>query len=73
LSIRFQSVTRIVELIVIKTHISRALARTHDDRTLHAGAGSGGGRSSAIIRRMSAKRYRGMAKLQEMAKHRAAR
>jgi hypothetical protein len=34
-----------------------SLARTHDDRTLHAGAGSGGGRSSAIIRRMSAKRF----------------
>ena len=28
----------------------------HDDRTLHAGAGSGGGRSSAISRRMSANR-----------------
>jgi hypothetical protein len=38
-----------------------SLARTHDNRTHYAGAGSGGGLSSAIICRMSANRFRGMA------------
>src|ERR1700730_7212882 len=35
--------------------------RTHDNRTPYAGAGSGGGRSSAISRRMSANKCREMA------------
>src|SRR5580704_1247228 len=33
-------------------------ARTHDNQRLHAGAGSGGGRSSAISCRMSANKCR---------------
>ncbi len=49
------------ESVVIKTHFSLSFCSTHDDRTLHAGAGLGGGRRSAIIRRMSAKRFFGMA------------
>jgi hypothetical protein len=52
---------RNAEISVIKTHLSPEFARTHDDRTLYAGTGSGGDRSSAIIRRMSAKRFLGMA------------
>jgi hypothetical protein len=35
--------------------------RTHDNRMPYAGAGSGGGRSSAISRRMSANKCREMA------------
>ena len=38
-----------------------SLAQTHDTRPLHAGDGSGFGRNSAIIRRMSANRFLGMA------------
>ena len=37
------------------------LAGTHDNRTVHAGAGSGGGRSSAISRRISANSILGTA------------
>ena len=36
-------------------------ARKHDNQRLPAGAASGGGRSSAMSRRMSAKRFLGMA------------
>jgi hypothetical protein len=49
------------ELLVIWIHFSRWLARTHDTRTLYAVDAKGGGRSSAIIRKMSTKRFRGMA------------
>jgi len=49
------------ELLGIWTHFSRGLARTHDARTLYAVDAKGGGRRSAIIRRMSAKRFLGMA------------
>src|ERR1700704_4528120 len=35
-----------------------SLSRTHDNRTPYAVADAGGGRSSAINRRMSAKRFR---------------
>ena len=38
-----------------------SLSRTHDNRTPYAVADAGGGRSSAINRRMSAKRFFGMA------------
>ena len=51
----------IANLPVIWTHLSRRLARTHDARTLYAVDAKGGGRSSAIIRKMSANRSRGMA------------
>jgi hypothetical protein len=37
------------------------LAATHDEQMPHAGAGSGGGRNSAISRRMSANNVLGMA------------
>ena len=40
---------------------SVGFARTHDNPRLHAGAGSGGGRSSAISRRMSSNKSLGMA------------
>ena len=40
---------------------SVGFARTHDNQRLHAGAGSGGGRSSAISRRMSPNKFLGMA------------
>jgi hypothetical protein len=36
-------------------------ADPHDDRAVHAGAGSGGGRSSAISRRISANSILGTA------------
>jgi hypothetical protein len=49
-----------VELLSIWTHLSRRLARTHDTRMLYAAA-KGGGRSSAIIRRMSENEFLGMA------------
>ncbi len=38
-----------------------SLSRTHDNRTPYAVEVAGGGRSSAINRRMSAKRFFGMA------------
>ena len=46
---------------VIKAHLSRQLARTHDARTLYAVDDKGGARNSAIIRKMSANKLRGMA------------
>ena len=49
------------ELLSIWTHFSRGFARTHDARTLYAVDVKGGGRTSAIIRKMSANRPRGMA------------
>jgi hypothetical protein len=48
-------------MAVIRTHLSRGLAGTHEARTLYAVDAKGGGRSSAIIRKMSANRFRGMA------------
>ena len=51
----------IAKLPVIRTHFSRRLARTHDARTLYAVDANSGGRGSAIIRKMSANRFRGMA------------
>ncbi|MBY2998413.1 hypothetical protein [Rhizobium leguminosarum] len=44
-----------VDLAVIKTHLSLVLAGTYDKRAVYAGAGSGGGRSSAISCKMAAK------------------
>jgi hypothetical protein len=46
---------------VIWTQSSCEFAVTHDKRMLYAGAASGGGRSSAMSRKMSAKRFLGMA------------
>ena len=45
----------------IQTHLSREYHRTRNCRTHYAVDATGGGRSSAIIRRMSAKRFLGMA------------
>jgi hypothetical protein len=45
----------------IWTHLSRGFARTHDARTHYAVDAKGGGRSLAIIRKISANRYGGMA------------
>jgi hypothetical protein len=45
----------------IWTRLSRRSARTHDARTLYAVDAKGGGRSPAIIRKMSANRSHGMA------------
>jgi hypothetical protein len=45
----------------IRTHSSRRFHSMHDLRTSHAGVGGGGDRSSAMSRRMSANRFRGMA------------
>src|SRR5256885_8709741 len=50
-----------VEFSLIETHLSCKLERTHDNRTRYAVDVTGGGRSSAISRRMSAKRLLGMA------------
>ena len=44
---------------------SVGFARTHDNQRLHAGAGSGGGRSSAISRRMSPNKFLGMGRVAE--------
>jgi hypothetical protein len=44
---------------VIWTQSIRELAVTHDKRMFYAGAASGGGRSSGMSRRMSAKRSHG--------------
>jgi hypothetical protein len=49
------------ELLSIRAHLSRGLARTHDARTLYAADAKGGGRNSAMRRKMSANRSRGMA------------
>jgi hypothetical protein len=49
------------ELLVIWTQFSRGLARTRDARMLYAMEAKGGGRSSAIIRKIWANRSRGMA------------
>ena len=49
------------ELLSIRTHLSHGSARTHDVHTCYAVDTKSGGRSSAIIRRMSANRSRGMA------------
>lgn len=51
----------IAELLVIWTRFSRGFARTHDTQTLYAMDAKGGGRSSAIIRKMSENRSRGIA------------
>jgi hypothetical protein len=51
----------IANLPVIRTRLSRRLARTHDARTLHTVDAKGGDCGSLIIREMSAKRSRGMA------------
>jgi hypothetical protein len=48
-------------MAVIRTHLSRGLAGTHDARTLYAVDAKGGGRSSPIIHKMSANRSDGMA------------
>ena len=39
--------------VFIKTHLSHGFAGADDNRTRHAGVGSGGGRSSAISRKIS--------------------
>ena len=49
------------ELLVICTRLSRGSAPTHDARTLCALDAKGGGRSPAIIRRLSAKKFLGTA------------
>jgi hypothetical protein len=45
-----------VKFSVIKTHLSVGFARTRDTRTPYAVDATGGGRSSAIIRKTSANR-----------------
>ena len=57
LALTFYYVPEIVELFTIKMHLSRVLAQTDDNRTLRAAVGSGGGPSSAIGGKMSAKRF----------------
>ncbi len=49
------------ELVVICTRLSRGSAPTHDARTLCALDAKGGGRSPAIIRKLSAKKFLGTA------------
>src|SRR5580704_6215846 len=49
------------DLSVIWTHVPVSLSRTHDNRTPYAVEVAGGGRSSAISRKMSANRFLGMA------------
>ena len=49
----------------IQTHLSREYHRTRNCRTHYAVDATGGGRSSAIIRRMSAKRFLGMGRVAE--------
>src|ERR1700732_3236818 len=46
---------------IIRRTSPLVFTRTHDNRTPYDGAGSGGGRSSAISRRMSANKCREMA------------
>jgi hypothetical protein len=58
--LRAESGRKNTELAVIKTYLSHGFG-THDNRTPHADAGSGGGRSSAISRRISGNRVLGMA------------
>ena len=53
--------TVVLEWLSMRTRLSRGLARTYDARTPYAMAAKGGGRSSAIIRRMSENRLLGMA------------
>ena len=51
-----------VEFSLIKTQLSlQVFDRTHDNRTPYAVDITGGGRNSAISRRMSANRFLGMA------------
>jgi len=50
-----------VAVAVIETHLSHGLQRTHDNRTPYAVDATGGGRSSAISRGMSANICREMA------------
>src|ERR1700719_1450599 len=50
-----------VEFSLIQTHLSCNAERTLGNRTPYAVDVTGGGRSSAISRRMSAKRFLGMA------------
>jgi hypothetical protein len=49
------------EFAVIETHLSRRFVQTCDNRTHYAVDVIGGGRSSAIMRKMSAKTLRGIA------------
>src|SRR5271155_71124 len=49
------------EFDVIETHLSRRFVQTCDNRTHYAVDVIGGGRSSAIMRKMSAKTLRGIA------------
>lgn len=50
------------DFVVIRTHLSCGFrSQTDDNVTLHAGAASGGGRSSATRRRMSANGFLGFA------------
>jgi hypothetical protein len=49
-----------VDLGLVKTHLSLGFPWTHDDRAVHVGAGSAGGRGSAIIRRMSSNSFLGI-------------
>jgi hypothetical protein len=48
-----------------RTHLSHGLHRTHDNRTPYAVDVTGGGRSSAINRRMSVNRFLGMGRVAE--------
>jgi len=48
------------ELLSIRKCLSRRFARTHYARTLYAAHAKGGGRSSAIIRKMSANKFLGI-------------
>jgi hypothetical protein len=51
-----------VDFVVIQTHLSPLVFdRTQNKQALHVDTAAGGGRSSAISRRMSANRFRGMA------------
>ena len=52
--------TVMVELLSMRTRLSRGLARTHDARKLYA-VDAKGDRSSAIIRKMSAYKFLGIA------------
>ena len=58
--VRLRGLNGIV-LSVIKTHLSRGFRRTRDNRTHYPVDVTGGGRNSAISRRMSANRFLGMA------------
>jgi hypothetical protein len=54
-------VPKAATFFIIKTHLSRGLARNSEQQTPYAVDATGGGRNSAISRKMSANKFLGMA------------